>query len=107
MLLPSISFTFPCPLGSYIHIPSTKKLAVLTQSWLPLLSVPCAVFYILVFVTLYGNCLIVCFSSLGHIIFQGGLGHLHLVIPVLVTEPLHEYMSIHQFTQLHEYMNEE
>ena len=49
----------------------------------------------------------VCFSSLGHIVFQGGLGHLHLVIPVLVTEPLHEYMSIHQFTQLHEYMNEE
>ena len=107
MLLSSISCTFSCPSGSYIHITSTKKLAVLTQSWLPFLSVPCAVFYILVFVTLYGNCLFVCFSSLGHIIFQGGLGHLHLVIPALVTEPLHEYMSIHHFTQLHKYMNEE
>ena len=79
----------------------------MTQSWLPLLSVPCAIFYILVFVTLYGNCLFVYFSSLAHIVLQGGLGHLHLVIPVLVTELLHEYMSIHQFTQLHEYMNEE
>ena len=77
------------------------------QSWLPLLGVPCAVFYILVFTTLYGNRLFINFSSLGHIIFQGAVGHLHLVIPVLVTEPLHGYMSIHQFTQLHEYMNEE
>ena len=28
-----------------IYITSTKKLAVLTQSWLSLLSVPCAIFY--------------------------------------------------------------
>ena len=44
---------------------------------------------VLVFMTLYGNPLFMYFSSLGHIIFQGGLGHLHLVIPVLVTAPLH------------------
>ena len=84
VLLPSISCTFPCPSGSYIYITSTKKLAVLTQSWLSLLSVPCAIFYICL--CIYDSVwrLPVYFSSL-HFIFQGGLGHLHLIIPVLVT----------------------
>ena len=45
MLLPSDSCTFSCPSGSYFHSTSTKKLAVLTQSRLSLLSVPCAILY--------------------------------------------------------------
>ena len=46
MLLPSDSCIFSCPSGSYFHSTSTKKLAVLTQSWLSLLSVLCAILYI-------------------------------------------------------------
>lgn len=72
-----------------MHITSTKEPPVWTQSWLSLLSVPCAIFPVLVLMTLYGNGLFVCFSSLGHIIFQGGRGHLRLVTPLFFTEPLH------------------
>ena len=78
-----------CPSGSDMPITSTRKPPGWTQSWLPLLSVACAIFPILVLMTLYGHCLFVCFSSLGHTIFQGGRGPLHLVIPLFVTEPLH------------------
>ena len=46
ILLPSDSCTFSHPSGSYFHTTSTKKLAVLTQSLLSLLSVPCAILYI-------------------------------------------------------------
>ena len=45
MLHPSDSCTFSCPSGICFHSTSTKKLTGLTQSWLSLLSVPCAILY--------------------------------------------------------------
>ena len=48
-----------CPSGSDMHVTSTRKPPGWTQSRLPLLSVACAIFPILVLMTLYGHCLFV------------------------------------------------